>query len=61
MQETDQLGGMGFRESALALRAQSDERAREELITRQEKNILRIASRAKHRFVTKSDDEWAIA
>ena len=61
MQETDQLGGMGFRESALALRAQSDERAREELITRQEKNILRIASRAKHRFVTKSDDEWSIA
>ena len=48
-------------DSALALRAAEDERAREELILRQEKNILRIASRAKHRFVTKSDDEWSIA
>jgi hypothetical protein len=28
MQETDQLGGMGFRESALALRAQWKTRAR---------------------------------
>lgn len=52
---------MSFSESALVLRAQTDERAREELITRQEKNILRVASRAKHRFVTKSDDEWAVA
>jgi len=52
---------MIFSESALVLRAQTDERAREELITRQEKNILRVASRAKHRFVTKSDDEWAVA
>ena len=52
---------MGLDESALALRAQTDERAREELITRQEKNILRIVSRAKHRFVTRSEDEWAIA
>ena len=52
---------MGMDESALALAAKADEKAREELITRQEKNILRIVSRAKHRFVTKSDDEWAIA
>lgn len=52
---------MGLDESTLALRAARDERAREELIRRQEKNILRIASRAKHRFVTKSDDEWSIA
>lgn len=52
---------MGLDESALALRAQKDERAREELITRQEKNILRIVSRTKHRFVTRSDDGWAIA
>ena len=52
---------MAFDESALALRAQEDERAREELIHRSERNILRIASRAKHRFVSKSDDEWAIA
>lgn len=52
---------MGMDESSLALRASRDERAREELIRRQEKNILRIASRAKHRFVTKSDDEWSVA
>jgi RNA polymerase sigma factor len=52
---------MNLDDSALALRAAEDERAREELILRQEKNILRIASRAKHRFVTKSDDEWSIA
>ncbi len=60
-QEMDQPNSMGFRESALALRAQTDERAREELIKQQEKNILRVASRAKHRFVTKNDDEWAVA
>lgn len=52
---------MTLDESALALLAATDEAAREELITRQEKNILRIASHAKHRFVTKSDDEWSIA
>lgn len=52
---------MGFGESALALRAKTDERAREELICRQERNILRIVSLAKHGFATKSDDEWAIA
>lgn len=51
---------MGVDETEV-LRAAQDERAREELIRRQEKNILRIASRAKHRFVTKSDDEWSIA
>ncbi len=52
---------MGRDETELALRAAQDERAREELIRQQEKNILRIASRAKHRFVSKSDDEWSIA
>ena len=52
---------MGLLETELALRAAKDERAREELIRRQERNILRIASRAKHRFVTKNDDEWAVA
>jgi len=60
-QETDVSISMGFGESALALRAQTDERAREELITRQEKNILRVVSLAKHGYATKSDDEWAIA
>jgi RNA polymerase sigma factor len=60
-QETDCSSSMGFGESALALRAKTDEHAREELISRQEKNILRLASLAKHGFATKSDDEWAIA
>jgi RNA polymerase sigma factor len=53
--------GMVYGESALALRAKTDERAREELIIRQEKNILRIVSLSKRSFATKSDDEWAIA
>lgn len=52
---------MHLDESAAALNAAKDERLREALIQRQERNILRIASRAKHRFVTKSDDEWSIA
>ena len=38
---------MGQDESALALLAATSDAAREELITRQEKNILRIVSRAK--------------
>jgi len=60
-QETEDSKSMGFGESALALRAKTDERAREELISRQEKNILRIVSLAKHGYATKSDDEWSIA
>jgi RNA polymerase sigma factor len=60
-EETERHAGMNLDESAEAIRAAKDERAREELIRRQEKNILRIASRAKRRFVTKSDDEWSIA
>ena len=52
---------MHLDESAAALNAAKDERLREALIQRHERNILRIASRAKHRFVTKSDDEWSIA
>ena len=59
--ETELQQRMGLDETELALRAAQDERAREELIRRQEKNILRIASSAKHRFVSKSDDEWSIA
>ncbi|MEZ4510164.1 MAG: sigma factor [Eubacteriales bacterium] len=59
--ETDATDGMIVDDAALVLRAAGDERAREELIQRHEKNILRVASRAKHRFVTKSDDEWSIA
>lgn len=60
-QETDDSNSMGFDESALALRAKTDEQAREELILRQEKNLLRIVSLSKRGFATRSDDEWAIA
>jgi RNA polymerase sigma factor len=45
----------------LAIRAATDERAREQFIQSQERVILKIASRAAHRFVTKSDDEWSVA
>ena len=58
---TEQHESMYLDESEAALGAAKDERLREALIQRQERNILRIASRAKHRFVTKSDDEWSIA
>lgn len=60
-EETERNAGMSLDESAEAIRAATDERLREELIRRQEKNILRIASGIKHRFVTKSDDEWSVA
>ena len=60
-QETDEAFRMGFDESALALRAQTDEQAREELILLQEKNLLRIVSLVKRGYATRSDDEWAIA
>jgi len=45
----------------LALLAADDSLSREELIKEQEHNILRAASSACRRFVTKSDDEWSIA
>jgi len=44
-----------------ALLAARDEFRREELIREQEQTILRTASRACSRYVTKSDDEWSIA
>jgi RNA polymerase sigma factor len=46
---------------SLAIRAATDERAREQIIQTQERVILKIASRVTHRFVTKSDDEWSVA
>lgn len=46
---------------SLAVRAATDERAREQIIQSQERVILKIASRVTHRFVTKSDDEWSVA
>ncbi len=45
----------------LAVRAATDERAREQIVQSQERVILKIASRVTHRFVTKSDDEWSVA
>lgn len=47
--------------NALALAAKDNDAIREELILQQEKFILRTASLASFRFVTKSDDEWSIA
>lgn len=47
--------------NALALQARDNEIAREDLIHQQEKMILRTASLATFRFVTKSDDEWSVA
>ncbi len=45
----------------LAMAATSNERKREELIRGHEQTILRTASAACHRFVTRSDDEWSVA
>lgn len=45
----------------LALAASSDERKRETLLIANEKTILRTASRASRKFITKSDDEWSVA
>ncbi len=45
----------------LAVDAASDERKREELIHRNEQMILRTASLACRRFVSRSDDEWSVA
>jgi len=45
----------------LAVRATTDERAREQLIQKQQRVILSIASRVSHKYVTTSDDEWSVA
>ena len=45
----------------LALAAKTDERQRETLIQAQEPLILKTASRASLRYITKSDDEWSVA
>lgn len=44
-----------------ALRAKTDERARENLIQAHEQTILRTAAAVSRRYVTKSDDEWSVA
>ena len=45
----------------LALSAARNEHRREELIRSQEQTILRTASSACRRFVSRSDDEWSVA
>ena len=45
----------------LALSAARNEQRREELIRAQERTILRTASAACRRFVSRSDDEWSVA
>ncbi len=45
----------------LALEAQTDASSFEVLVKQQEPYILRCASKACRRFVTKNDDEWSIA
>lgn len=45
----------------LALSAARNEQRREELIRSQEQTILRTASAACRRFVSRSDDEWPVA
>ena len=47
--------------NALALAAKTDEPQREAFIRSYENLILKTASRASFRFVTKSDDEWSVA
>ncbi len=44
-----------------AIRASTDERAREELIQNSEQTILRTASTVSRRYISKNDDEWSIA
>ena len=51
---------MSDRINELALSAAKDNRKREELITQQEQTILRTASKACRKYITKSDDEWSI-
>lgn len=45
----------------LAVAAAGSETAREDFICQQEQLILKTASRASYRYITKSDDEWAVA
>ncbi len=47
--------------NALARRASTDERAREQLITENEQIILRTAAAVSRRYIGRSDDEWSVA
>jgi RNA polymerase sigma factor len=46
---------------ALAVSAKKDPAVQEQLIRQNEYYILKCASKACHRYITKSDDEWSIA
>jgi RNA polymerase sigma factor len=46
---------------SLALSAKSDPSVRESLIRQQEYYILKCASKACHRYITRSDDEWSVS
>ncbi len=52
---------MSVKINKLALCAATDEGRRETFLREQEYTILRTASSACRRFVTKSDDEWSVA
>ena len=45
----------------LAMEAKADPRARDIFIRDQEQTILKMASNALGRFITRSDDEWSVA
>lgn len=45
----------------MAAEAAEDRLKLEQLIVQSERFILKCASRATHRFITKSDDEWSVA
>ena len=47
--------------NSLAVAATSSDSAREAFIHQQEQLILKTASRASYRYITKSDDEWSVA
>ena len=47
--------------NSLAAAASGSDTAREAFIHQQEQMILKTASRASYRYITKSDDEWSVA
>ena len=47
--------------NSLAAAASGSDSAREAFIHQQEQMILKTASRASYRYITKSDDEWSVA
>ena len=52
---------MSISVNSLAVAAADSDALREEFIHQQEPLILKTASRASYRYITKSDDEWSVA